>query len=330
MQFLLIIIAAVVVFSLLVQFWYLGVLAALGFLAPRVIRVIRKNRYFASQEFLERKAEIVSVVAEHNEISQYVDEIRANGTFSIGQSQSGQNANLATFKNTSTYNYKRDRNQADFSNKHVHNASLQVVRNASIEPIKYLIKYFDISPDEERLAEVEALGESVSRLENAINNLASREQGISESFAPPAFILKHYQKEFRDQVGLSIPALEVPYPKYVFQYLSAGGNSSQVTEVKLDSNTIDHLIEELSSKIRFKKSAAGQRSLMTASLRESIKSRDSYTCQTCTISVHREPHLLLEVDHIMPISKGGLSIETNLQTLCWKCNRTKSNKVLSE
>jgi 5-methylcytosine-specific restriction endonuclease McrA len=34
----------------------------------------------------------------------------------------------------------------------------------------------------------------------------------------------------------------------------------------------------------------------------------------------------LEVDHIKPVSKGGLSIETNLQTLCWRCNRTKSNK----
>ncbi|RAE55164.1 HNH endonuclease, partial [Burkholderia multivorans] len=39
-----------------------------------------------------------------------------------------------------------------------------------------------------------------------------------------------------------------------------------------------------------------------------------------------EPHLLLEVDHIKPISKGGLSEIENLQTLCWRCNRSKSNK----
>lgn len=68
---------------------------------------------------------------------------------------------------------------------------------------------------------------------------------------------------------------------------------------------------------------------MTVSLRESIKSRDGYTCKTCQISVADEPHLLLEVDHIIPVSKGGLSIEANLQTLCWKCNRTKSNRLVA-
>ncbi|MCG4734929.1 HNH endonuclease [Casaltella massiliensis] len=30
---------------------------------------------------------------------------------------------------------------------------------------------------------------------------------------------------------------------------------------------------------------------------------------------------------MLPISKGGLSTEENLQTLCWKCNRRKGAKV---
>ena len=41
-------------------------------------------------------------------------------------------------------------------------------------------------------------------------------------------------------------------------------------------------------------------------------------------------NLLLEVDHIIPISKGGKTEPDNLQTLCWKCNRTKSNKIISQ
>ena len=41
-----------------------------------------------------------------------------------------------------------------------------------------------------------------------------------------------------------------------------------------------------------------------------------------------EPNLLLEIDHIIPISKGGCTVEENLQTLCWKCNRAKSNKIV--
>ncbi|MES6325425.1 HNH endonuclease, partial [Cutibacterium acnes] len=78
---------------------------------------------------------------------------------------------------------------------------------------------------------------------------------------------------------------------------------------------------------RWRKSAAGQRALMTTRLRNYIKDRDNHTCQNCSVSVAQEPHLLLEVDHIMPVSRGGLTTEENLQTLCWQCNRTKSNKV---
>jgi len=114
---------------------------------------------------------------------------------------------------------------------------------------------------------------------------------------------------------------------YVFEYVSAGGNSSQRTSLTLNTQTIDALIETLGQKIRFRKSAAGQRALMTAKLRTYIKARDNYACRSCGVSVAAEPHLLLEVDHIVPVSKGGMSTEDNLQTLCWRCNRAKSSKM---
>ena len=66
---------------------------------------------------------------------------------------------------------------------------------------------------------------------------------------------------------------------------------------------------------------------MTSKLREDIKKRDNYTCNKCGVSIQDEPHLLLEIDHIVPISKGGLTTEDNLQTLCWKCNRLKGSKI---
>lgn len=34
----------------------------------------------------------------------------------------------------------------------------------------------------------------------------------------------------------------------------------------------------------------------------------------------------LEIDHIIPLSKGGREDEDNMQVLCRKCNREKSNK----
>ncbi len=49
---------------------------------PRVIRHVRKKRYFASEEFLGKKAAITSVVAEHNEVADYVSESAAVRAFS--------------------------------------------------------------------------------------------------------------------------------------------------------------------------------------------------------------------------------------------------------
>ncbi|MCM1180947.1 MAG: HNH endonuclease [Clostridium sp.] len=66
---------------------------------------------------------------------------------------------------------------------------------------------------------------------------------------------------------------------------------------------------------------------MTNDLREAIKKRDNYTCCLCGNSVYNEPNLLLEVDHIVPISKGGKTEAGNLQTLCWRCNRKKSDNL---
>lgn len=332
MPYLIALVVVVVVIVMMIQYWYITLSLALIVAAivymPRVVRQIRKNRYFASPEFLARKAEIASVVAEHNDIVNYAAEVRARGTFEIGAASTGGQAHLASFQYTSQSNYRRDRNVAEYADKNVHNCSLQVVRNAKADPLKYLMKYFNIKPTEARLSEIEELGESVARLENAVENLRRREQSITASIKPPEFIPKYYRDAFMSHMGVELSPITVPYPEYKFQYVSAGGNSSQQTVVALTTAVIDELVETLSEKIRFSKSAAGQRALMTARLREFIKKRDSYTCKACSASVAVEPNLLLEVDHIIPVSKGGMSAVENLQTLCWRCNRRKSNKIL--
>jgi hypothetical protein len=325
--------AVVVVIALLITFWYIAVpvalIVVLAFVLPRIIRTIRKNRYFASEEFLAKKAELTAVVAEHNEVAAYTSEIRGGAKFQLGVSSTGTTSHLASFENTSAHKYRRDRNVASYQAANVHNCSLQVVRNASVEPIKYLIKYFGIKADEAHLADVENLGDAIARLEAAVANLHQREAGITASIEPPAFILKHYADEFMGHVGVELSPIIVPYPVYAFEYVSAGGNSSQRSTVTLNTPTIDALVGTMSQKINFNKSAAGQRALMTARLRTLIKARDQHTCRYCSVSLAAEPHLLLEVDHVIPVSKGGMTTEDNLQTLCWRCNRTKSNKILS-
>ena len=329
MKVVLIVIAAVIAISLVVNYWPIALILFAGYLSYRLIRYVLMRRYFASDEFLAKKEEISAVVQEHNDVKGYVDEIRNSAKFELGSSSTGNQSHLAQSTNTSKHKYRRDRNVADFTSPNVHNCSLQVVRNAQADPLKYLMKYFGIKATESNLSEVEELGESISRLEEAITNLRNREASITDSLNPPKFIRKHYNEEFMRQVGVELSPISVPYPKYVFEYVSAGGNSGQKTEIKLDTPTIDALISTLSEKVKFAKSAAGQRALMTAKFRNFIKERDDHTCQFCSVSIEQQEHLLLEVDHIVPVSKGGLSVEENLQTLCWRCNRSKSNKIVT-
>jgi len=305
--------------------WIWALAVALILIANPIIRSVRKNRYFSSERFQALKAEIGSVVAEHNEVVNYVDEIRTNGSFDLGSSYTGQYAHLASFENTSNWNNRRDRNVAVYA-PHVHNASLQVVRNASTDPIKYLMKYFSVKADAKTLADVQRVAGDIARLEEAVANVKGREVDIASKINPPQFILKHYSEEFWNQVGVRLSPIKVPYPLYRFQYTSAGGNSGQQANIQLNTSTLEALSATLVDKIRWTKSAAGQRALMTVRLREWIKSRDHHTCLSCGVSISREPHLLLEVDHIMPVSRGGLSTPENLQTLCWKCNRSKGAK----
>lgn len=119
------------------------------------------------------------------------------------------------------------------------------------------------------------------------------------------------------------------FPKYSFRYVSPGGNSSMSCDTIFNIDNLDRFINYLSGLIKFKKRVkAGQRALMTSTLREKIKIRDNYTCKNCGLSTTQEPNLLLEIDHIIPLSKNGITSEDNLQTLCWKCNRSKSNKII--
>jgi hypothetical protein len=55
--------------------------------------------------------------------------------------------------------------------------------------------------------------------------------------------------------------------------------------------------------------------------------RDSFTCAYCG---QKTPDVILEVDHIVPTSKGGTDIIENLITSCFDCNRGKSNRSLNE
>ena len=134
---------------------------------------------------------------------------------------------------------------------------------------------------------------------------------------------------FYSRLGFATIDESVLTVEYKFSYTSNGGMAQRSFTVPMTEETIAELIKVLESKLTASAFAKEQRTLMTRKLREFIKNRDNFTCCTCGNSTHVEPNLLLEIDHIIPVAKGGRTVEDNLQTLCWKCNRAKSDKIVA-
>ncbi len=65
-----------------------------------------------------------------------------------------------------------------------------------------------------------------------------------------------------------------------------------------------------------------ERAKVSNKMRFAIYQRDGYRCRACGRKTDD-----LEIDHIMPIAKGGKTEYNNLQTLCRACNMKKSNNV---
>ena len=67
-----------------------------------------------------------------------------------------------------------------------------------------------------------------------------------------------------------------------------------------------------------------ERGKVSNKMRFSIYKRDGYRCCRCG---RNEKTTTLEIDHIIPISKGGKTNYGNLQTLCHRCNVEKGDRL---
>lgn len=209
--------------------------------------------------------------------------------------------------------------------------SATVFASAENNPLGYVVKYFypnkDVYP--EQIQKLQLLVEELETLKEAkqiIENYKRDYQQYIENV--PDFIMENDESGFYTRLGFAYIDESVLTVEYRFSYTSGGGLAQRSFTVPMTEDTIVELVTMLESKLTASAFAKEQRALMTKKLRETIKTRDNYTCCGCGNSIYAEPNLLLEIDHIIPIAKGGLTEENNLQTLCWKCNRSKSDKIL--
>lgn len=73
-----------------------------------------------------------------------------------------------------------------------------------------------------------------------------------------------------------------------------------------------------------------ERKKVTGPLRFQVMVRDNFACQGCGNTPSPENNnVVLRVDHIVPVSKGGKTTLDNLQTLCHRCNHGKRDKIVA-
>jgi len=65
---------------------------------------------------------------------------------------------------------------------------------------------------------------------------------------------------------------------------------------------------------------------ITRRLRFKILDRDNFTCQYCG---RKAPDVKIEVDHVLPLCKGGGHSPKNLKACCYDCNIGKSGTFIS-
>lgn len=209
--------------------------------------------------------------------------------------------------------------------------SAAVFASAENNPLEYIAKNFypNKSLYPEQLQKLYLLVEELETLKDAkkiIDNYKAEYQQYLGDV--PDFVMENDEAGFYSRLGFANIDESTLTVEYKFSYTSGGGMAQRSFTVPMTEENIINLIKILENKLTANAFAREQRSLMTKKLREHIKTRDNFTCCNCGNSTHAEPNLLLEIDHIVPVAKGGCTVENNLQTLCWKCNRAKSDKLV--
>lgn len=292
-------------------------------------RVINDNQrileYYESQDFLKIKETCEALMSSQKEFNEYI----AEKVHSISRLFGTRVVRNETVHND-IYNYIRlyKKTITPFTAE----VSKAVFASAENNPLEYVVKYF--YPDKalypKQIQGLSKLIEELETLKDAKriieNYKAEYQQYLGDV---PGFVMKNDEAGFYSRLGFTNIDESVLTIEYRFSYTSDGGMVQKSFPVPMTEETIAELIRVLSSKLTASAFAKEQRTLMTKKLREHILSRDNYTCCNCGNSIQKEPNLLLEIDHIIPVSKGGRTEEGNLQTLCWRCNRAKSNKIVS-
>ncbi len=293
-------------------------------------KIVTKNKkildYYKSPDFLKIKETCEVLMSTQREFNEYITE-KVQSISQLFGTRVVRNETV----NEDEYNYIRQYKKT--ITPFTAEVSAQVFASAENSPMEYIVKNFYPNKKSypEQIQKLYRLVEELETLREAKQIIENYKKEYQQYLGDvPDFIMQNDEAGFYSRLGFADIDERVLTVEYKFSYTSGGGMAQRSFTVPMTEETIVELIKTLESKLTASAFAKEQRSLMTKKLREHIKTRDKFTCCTCGNSTHAEPNLLLEIDHIIPVAKGGCTVETNLQTLCWKCNRSKSDKILTQ
>ena len=140
----------------------------------------------------------------------------------------------------------------------------------------------------------------------------------------PLFFYKKIEPILHQRLKITAP-IQKTFVSIYAEYTSPRGRNRYAGNRIFNLFDIKRYINLVKYGIENAKTREFQRSLMTDSLRYNIMKRDNFTCQLC--GARNIEGAKLHVDHIFPVSKGGMTVESNLRTLCERCNRGKGAKI---
>lgn len=129
-------------------------------------------------------------------------------------------------------------------------------------------------------------------------------------------------RQFSKTHGKFIDEMRTDYEKGMN---SLSGTYQQVIDKLKVEKTVEHqsIVRE-----RYQSRSYVKRSGISPGVRFKIMQRDKFKCCICGRTA--SDNVRLEIDHKMPVAKGGTNDESNLHTLCDACNAGKSDLYVAE
>lgn len=108
-------------------------------------------------------------------------------------------------------------------------------------------------------------------------------------------------------------------------YRSNSGNVVDSRKGKYSYDDLVRIYNEWQKGNKYEETKRQERRIMNDDIRYNVLKRDNYSCQICGATA--KDGAKLHVDHIIPVSRGGKTVMSNLQTLCDQCNIGKNDKM---